>query len=108
PGDRLTATKTAVHSIPTPSFMPGREITLKIREFLNIITPSKSPWNFPILVILNKVDASGVRKWRICIDFRKLNEIIVGDCYPSPNIQDILDKLGKARYFSALDCASGY
>jgi hypothetical protein len=62
----------------------------------------------PLLVVPKKLDASGKRKWRICIDFRKLNEITVGDSYPLPNIQDILDKLGKARYFTALDCASGY
>jgi hypothetical protein len=125
PGDRLTATKTAMHSIPTPSIIPGRAITLKnyripeqhqeevdkqVDEMLkqNIIAPSQSPWNFPILVVPKKIDASGVRKWRICIDFRKLNEVTIGDSYPLPNIQDILDKLGKARYFSALDCASGY
>jgi hypothetical protein len=83
PGDRLTATKTVVHSIPTPSVMPGRAITLKnyripeqhqeevnrqVDEMLKqgIITPSKSPWNFLILVVPKKIDASGVRKWRIC------------------------------------------
>jgi len=32
----------------------------------------------------------------------------VGDSSPLLNIQDILDKLGRAKYFSALDCASGY
>jgi len=42
------------------------------------------------------------------VDFRKLNDVTVGDSFPLTNIQDILDKLGKARYFSALDCASGY
>ena len=125
PGDRLTATKTAVHSIPTPSIISGRAVTLKnyripeqyqeevdrqVEEMLkqDIITPSQSPWNFPILVVPKKVDASGVRKWRICIDFRKLNQVTVGDSYPLPNIQEVLDKLGKSRYFSALDCASGY
>jgi hypothetical protein len=42
------------------------------------------------------------------VDFSKLNEITVGDSYPLPNIQEILDKLGRARYFTALDCESGY
>jgi len=74
----------------------------------NIIQPSQSPWNFPILIVPKKLDSSGKRKWRICVDFRKLNDITVGDSYPLPNIQYILDKLGRARYFSALDCASGY
>jgi hypothetical protein len=59
-------------------------------------------------VVPKKIDASGKKKWRICVDFRKLNEITIGDSYPLPNIQDILDKLGRARYFTALDCASGY
>jgi hypothetical protein len=44
----------------------------------------------------------------MCVDFRKLNDITVGDSFPLPNIQDILDKLGRARYFSAIDCACGY
>jgi len=54
------------------------------------------------------MDASGRRKYRICVDFRKLNDLTVGDFYPLPNIQEILDKLSRARYFSALNCASGY
>jgi hypothetical protein len=74
----------------------------------DIITPTNSGWNFPLLVVPKKLNASGKRKWRICIDFRKLNEITVCDSYPLPSIQDILDKVGRARYFTALDCASGY
>jgi hypothetical protein len=73
-----------------------------------IIIPSKSEWNFPLIVVPKKLDASGKRKWRICIYFRKLNEVTIGDNYPVPNIQDILDTLGRARYFTDLDCASGY
>jgi hypothetical protein len=42
------------------------------------------------------------------VDFRKLYDITVGYSFPLPNIQDILDKLGRARYFSAIGCASGY
>ncbi|KMQ82914.1 enzymatic polyprotein endonuclease reverse [Lasius niger] len=42
------------------------------------------------------------------IDYRSLNEKTVGDAYPLPNITDILDQLGSAKYFSVLDLASGF
>jgi hypothetical protein len=58
-------------------------------------------------VVPKKLDKSGKRKWRICV-FRKLNDVTVDDSFPIPIIQDILDKLRRARYFAALDCASGY
>jgi hypothetical protein len=54
------------------------------------------------------MDVLGIRKWRICVDFRKLNDVTVGESFPLPNIQDILYRLVRARYFSALDCASCY
>ena len=125
PGDRLTEIKEIQHVINTPmlgsqefiNVKPYRipeahkqEIDEQIKSMLqqDIIRPSKSPYNFPILVVPKKVDASKKKKWRICIDYRKLNEYTVGDSFPIPNIQDILDQLGKARYFTALDCASGY
>jgi hypothetical protein len=125
PGDKLTATSAIKHYIATPTILANRSITLRnyripehyqievetqIQKMLKdeIIQPSQIPWNFPILVVPKKMDASGKRKWMICVDFKKLNEITLGDSFPLPNIQDILDKLGRARYFSALDCASGY
>lgn len=60
--------------------------------------------NGTLLVIPKKLDASAQRKFRIWLDFRRLNELTIGDSYPLPNIQDILDKTGRARYFSA--CSS--
>ena len=42
------------------------------------------------------------------MDFRKLNEVTVGDSFPIPVISDILDSLGKSKYFSTVDCASGF
>jgi hypothetical protein len=50
---------------------------------------AKKLWNFPLLVVPKKMDASENKKWRICIDFRKLNKVIIRDGYPLPNIQDI-------------------
>lgn len=73
-----------------------------------IIRPSFSPWSSPIWIVPKKLDASGKQKWRLVIDYRKINEKTIDDKYPIPNITDILDKLGKANYFSTLDLASGF
>jgi len=42
------------------------------------------------------------------VDYKKLNEKVVTDRYPLPIINDVLDNLGRAKYFSTLDLASGY
>lgn len=73
-----------------------------------IIRPSCSPWSSPIWVVPKKIDASGQKKWRIVVDYRKLNDKTIGDRYPLPNITDLLDKLGRCQYFSTLDLASGF
>jgi hypothetical protein len=85
------------------------EVNRQIDKLLDegIIASSKSAFNSPLLLVPKKADASGKVKWRVVIDFRKLNEWTVGDAYPLPNITDILDQLGKAKYFSTIDLASG-
>jgi len=72
----------------------------------DIIRPNTSQWNVPLLVILKKTDASGKQRLRSVIDFHKLNDLIIRNSFP--NITDILDQLGNAKYFSTLDLASGY
>jgi hypothetical protein len=74
----------------------------------NIIEESDSPYNSPVWVVPKKTDASGKQKWRIVIDFRKLNELTDQDAYPLPTIDDILSQLGNAKFFSALDLSSGF
>ena len=68
-----------------------------------IVRPSRSPWASPI-VLVPKKDGS----LRFCVDFRKLNSITKKDVYPLPRVEDILDTLGEAKYFTSLDLASGY
>jgi hypothetical protein len=68
-----------------------------------IIRESKSPWCSRI-VLVKKPDGT----LRLCIDYRSLNTITTKDRYPLPRIDDILDSLGKAKYFSTLDASSGY
>ena len=68
-----------------------------------IIRPSSSPWASPIVLVKKK---NG--KMRFCVDYRKLNKITKRDAYPLPRIDEILDSLGKAKWFTSLDLASGY
>ena len=68
-----------------------------------IITRSKSPWSFPV-VIVDKKDGSK----RFCVDFRALNKITKPNSYPLPVIDDILALLGQAKFFTSLDLKSGY
>jgi hypothetical protein len=45
---------------------------------------------------------------RICVDYRKLNEITVKDAYPIPKIDELVADLGGAERFTTLDLAEGY
>ena len=93
-----------------PPEVHREEIKRQTNEMLDkgIIRPSKSPYNSPIWVVPKKPDASGKKKWRIVIDYRKLNDKTDQDAYPLPVIDDILDHLGKAKFFSAFDLSSGF
>ena len=85
-------------------------IDSEIRNLLDndIIEPAKSPWSSPVLVVPKKSDNSGEKKWRMVVDYRSLNEKIVSDRFPLPNITEIIDSLAGAVYFSHLDLSSGY
>ena len=56
------------------------------------------------MVIVKKKDG-GVR---LCVDYRRLNAITKFDAYPMPRIEELLDKIGTARYISTMDLAKGY
>ena len=73
-----------------------------------VIRHSKSLYNSPIWVVLKKANASGKKKCRIVIDFRKVNEDTDQDAYLLPMIDDIIDHLGKAKFFLAFDLSSGF
>lgn len=70
---------------------------------MGVIEPSNSPWASPV-VMVRKKDGS----LRYCIDYRRLNEVTHKDSYPLPNMEDCIDSLGGAKYFSTVDLSAGY
>lgn len=74
----------------------------------DIIEPSTSPWNSPIILVPKKLGSDGQRSWRPVIDYRRINDQIEHDAYQLPLIEEILGSLGGNLYFSTLDWASGF
>ncbi|KAL0202037.1 hypothetical protein M9458_000055, partial [Cirrhinus mrigala] len=68
-----------------------------------LASPSNSCWASPIVMVRKKDQT-----YRLCVDYRALNERTIKDAYPLPRIQDTLDTLSTAKWFSTLDLASGY
>lgn len=82
---------------------------LRVRQIVKdlldkgIIRESESEFASPILLVKKK-DGSD----RMCVDFRKLNEITIKDRFPLPLIDDYIDRLGHSKYYTSLDMATGF
>ena len=88
------------------SKMKADIIKEELTKLLNkgLIAPSQSPWSSPVVLMPKK---NG--KWRLCIDYRRLNELTIKDAYSIPFIEEILFSIGgKVEAISTLDLFSGY
>ena len=105
------------HSIPTttdkPVYLPHRQIPVQLQQEVRkcleswlkqgIIRPSKSPYASQVVIVRKK---SG--EIRLCVDFRKLNAISIRDSFPLPRIEEALQAVQAAVWFTSFDLAQGY
>lgn len=81
------------------------ELRRQLKDLLDagLLRPSKAPYGAPVL-FQRKKDGS----LRMCVDYRALNKVTVKNKYPVPNVEDLFDRLGRAKFFSKMDLRSGY
>ena len=109
--------KTVIHDILLTSDVPVKQhpyrlnpekqqaLDKEIKYMLDndIIKRGNSVWSSPCILV-PKPDKS----FRLCTDFRKVNDVTKTDTYPLPRIEDCIDSVGKARYVTKLDMLKGF
>lgn len=80
-------------------------IEKQVRELLmnGVIQESSSPFSASI-VLVKKKDGT----WKMCIDYRELNKRTIKNQYPIPLVEDLLDELHCAKWFTKLDLRAGF
>lgn len=86
------------------------EIERQIQALLEqgVITHSNSQFCSPVILVKKEEKGVETQAWRLVVDYRHLNALTVKGKYPMPVIDELLDELAGARWFSKLDLRAGY
>lgn len=79
----------------------GKQVQWILKQ--DIIRHCCSAFSSPVILVKKKENT-----WRMCVDYRQLNKVTILDKYLIPAVEDLLDELHKARYFSKINLKSGY
>lgn len=87
------------------SYSEQRDLRVIIDELLaeGIIRESNCPYSSPIVLVRKKSGG-----YRLCVDYRELNKIMIKDNFPTPLIDDQLDRLKNKKIFTSLDLKNGF
>ena len=90
-------------------FALRQEMNRQVQKMLDkgVISPSQSSWSSPA-VLVPKKSGNGVPKYRFCVDFWALNAVTKYDSDPLPRYEETMSTLSGSKYFSVLDCYSGF
>ncbi|KAJ1142020.1 hypothetical protein NDU88_008348 [Pleurodeles waltl] len=75
---------------------------------LGVIEHSDSPWASPVVLVPKPHTKEGKREMRFCVDYRGLNSVTKTDAHPIPRADELIDKLGAAKFLSTFDLTAGY
>lgn len=81
------------------------EVDKMVKELFQAgtVQPSSSPYASPVVLVKKKDNT-----WRLCVDYRRLNNMTVKDMFPIPLIDYLMDELGGSSVYSKIDLRAGY
>ena len=112
-----------IEAIPTPpgtkpptrglgrySKQDKEELDKQIADLLQkgLIEPSLSPYAAAALIVPKYLPDGSIKGWRLVIDYRLLNMVTIKYQFPMPRIDDVIDSVNGAKYFSSCDATWGF
>ena len=86
-------------------FAQEEELTKLVEDLVTrkLVEPSSASWSSPVVMVRKKNGS-----YRLCVDYRRLNDVTIKDAYPLPIIDTTLRSLSGSAWFSTLDLSSGF